>query len=84
MSILDLVYKLFKYDTDGNNALLESSDNALSESITKISSIYDENLKVTIQGYVRWVMYDCVLLFATLHLLDNQYFSQVFPTSRIK
>ena len=36
---LDLVYKLFKYDTDGNNAFLESSDNVLSESTKKTSSV---------------------------------------------
>ena len=36
---LDLVYKLFKYDTDVNNAFLESSDNVLSESTQKTSSI---------------------------------------------
>ena len=37
---LDLVYKLFKYDTDVNNAFLESSDNVLSESTKKTSSIW--------------------------------------------
>ena len=36
---LDLVYKLFKYDTDGNNAFLERSDNVLSESTKKTSSV---------------------------------------------
>ena len=48
----DLVYKLFKYDRDDNNAFLESTDNVLSES-TKKHPPYDENLKVTIQSYVR-------------------------------
>ena len=36
---LDLVYKLFEYDTDDNDAFLESSDNVLSELTTKTSSI---------------------------------------------
>ena len=36
---LDLVYNLFKYDTDDNNAFLESSDNVLSESTKKTSSV---------------------------------------------
>ena len=40
LPIIDLVYKLFEYDTDGNNAFLESSDNVLSESTTKTSSIW--------------------------------------------
>ena len=39
LTTLDLVYKLFKYDTDVNNAFLESSDNVLSESTKKTSSI---------------------------------------------
>ena len=37
---LDLVYKLFIYNTDGNNAFLESSDNVLSESTKKTSSVW--------------------------------------------
>ena len=59
LTTLDLVYKLFKYDTDVNNVFLESSDNVLSESTKKTSSIWrkfkSHNSELRPVGYVDYL-----------------------------